>query len=50
MDNNYPNLMCFGREPFECGCQNHCVNYEECKEEYHRQLLAWFEERRKNYV
>lgn len=42
MDNNYPNLMCFGREPFECDCQDYCTRYEECKKEYDRQFLLFF--------
>ena len=39
MENNYPNLMCFGREPHKCDCQNSCPDYELCEEKYNED---WF--------
>ena len=39
MENNYPNLMCFGNEPHKCNCQNSCSNYKECEKRYYE---VWF--------
>lgn len=35
----YPNLMCFGREPHKCNHQNSCQDHEACEKEYHE---VWF--------
>ena len=43
MNNNYPNLMCFGNEPYKCNCQECCPNYKECKESYHEKWFSFME-------
>lgn len=44
MENNYPNLMCFGNEPHKCNCQESCPNYKECKESYYEKWFSFMEE------
>ena len=43
MNNNYPNLMCFGNEPHKCNCQDSCPNYKECKENYYEKWFSFME-------
>ena len=43
MKGTYPNLMCFGNEPYQCNCQNSCPKYEECKERYYEVWFAFME-------
>ena len=43
MNNNYPNLMCFGNEPHKCNCQESCPNYKECKESYYEKWFSFME-------
>ena len=42
---NLLNGYCFGREPFECDCEDYCIRYEECKKEYERQFFTKY-----NYI
>ena len=44
MENNYPNLMCFGNEPYKCNCQESCPNYKECKENYYEKWFPFMED------
>ena len=43
MENNYPNLMCFGNEPHKCDCQKTCPRYEECEEYYYERYFSFME-------
>lgn len=47
MENNYPNLMCFGNEPHKCNCQDSCPNYKECEERYYE---VWFSFMEDNHI
>lgn len=39
----YPNLMCFGAEPYNCGLENACPDYETCKAEHYRRWYSFME-------
>lgn len=45
MDNNndYPNLMCFGRDVHNCNCQKSCEDYEKCYKGYYQRYFAFME-------
>ena len=44
MENNYPNPMCFGNEPYKCNRQNSCPDYKDCKERYYEVWFSFMEE------
>ena len=42
--NGYPNLMCFGEEPFKCNCQSECEDFELCKKAYYERQFSCMED------
>ena len=43
MNDEYPNLMCFGNEPYKYDSHDSCNEYEKCKEEYYKRWYSFME-------
>lgn len=43
MNNNYPNLMCFGYDLTNCPLLEACPNYKECHEAYLERNFSFME-------